>query len=333
MAPGRRRTYVTIGLFVALVMVAALAAACSARATGGAAGPLTPGAGGTQAGDAQAGGSPGPKGAAAGPGAKAAGSDWNRVLKALAFMQATPPDKPVVVLLGGSAARESTISDKSWRDQIVAKGGPATLAWNMGSRNRTMAQNVAVVKALPKGAKALVYIGINLGSFTSAQKTASITLPSPAPTSSPSLQQPHQYSTTTGILTTANKRARVQGWLSDRYPVYKRNFATSAGVLETLIKVCRTRGYKPVLFELPRNTDVIGGSLNAPTTRYRAKCRALAARYGIPWVSLVSRSRLPSSSFYDLWHLVEPGRAVWQGLLSAKTAALLKTYGYDGGGP
>ena len=35
----------------------------------------------------------------------------------------------------------------------------------------------------------------------------------------------------------------MQGWLGDRYPVFKRNFSTSAGVLETLIKVCKTRGY------------------------------------------------------------------------------------------
>ncbi len=204
-----------------------------------------------------------------------------------------PPAKPVVVLLGGSAARESTISDASWRDQIVAKGGPATLAWNMGSRNRTMAQNVAVVKALPKGIKALVYIGINLGSFTSAQKTASIRLPSPAP-SSVSLQQPHQYSTKTGILSSAKKRALVRSWLADRYPVYRRNFATSAGVLETLVKLCQARGYTPVLFELPRNTSIIGGSLNTPTTKYRAKCRAVGGEVRHCWVSLVNAAKEPN---------------------------------------
>ena len=124
----------------------------------------------------------------------------------------------------------------------------------------------------------------------------------------------------------------MQTWLSDRYPVFKRNFGTSAGVLETLIKVCQTRGYKPVLFELPRDTAVIGSSLSAPSTRFRDKCRALATKYKIPWVSQVSAAKLPNSSFYDLWHLVEPGRTTWQGLLSARTAALLKQYGFDGGG-
>ena len=207
-------------------------------------------------------------------------------------MQATPPDKPVVVLLGGSAARESTISDASWRDQIVAKGGPATLAWNMGSRNRTMAQNVAVVKALPKGVKALVYIGINLGSFTSAQKTASITLPSPAPTSSPRSSSRTSTARRRASSPTAKKRALVQGWLADRYPVYKRNFATSAACSRRSIKVCQTRGYKPVLFELPRNTDDHRWLAERADDQVSGpSARALAAKYGIPWVSLVAAAQ------------------------------------------
>ena len=330
-----RRASVTTLLLVALLLTAATAAACSAQATAGSGSPSAitsgspgspDGAGDTVAGEASA--SDAPANATNG----ASGGDWTRVLNALGYMQAVTPTQPVVVLLGGSAARESTISDASWRDEIVADGGPAVLAWNLGSRNRTMAQNVAIVRALPKGAEAIVYIGVNLGSFTSAQKTATITLPSPLPTAEPDPQQPHQYSTATGVLSTARKKALVQGWLADRYPVFKRNFATSAGVLETLIKVCKTRGYKPVLFELPRDTAVIGSSLKTPTTRFRDKCRALAAKYQIPWVSQVSAARLPNADFYDLWHLVEPGRKVWQRLLSARTAALLEQYGYDGGG-
>ena len=321
MAKGHRRTYVIIALLVALVIAAAAAAACSAQATTGS-GPLSTGSSAATSG--ASGTATGAKG-----GSK---SDWSRVLAALAYMRADSPTKPVVVLIGGSAARESTISDESWRSQIVGKGGPDTLAWNMGSGNRTMAQNVAVVKKLPKGAHAIVFIGINLGAFTSSQKTAKITLPSPAPTSVP-LRQPHSYGVdTTGILSAAKKKALLQNWLATRYPVFKRNFANSAAVLETLIKTCQARGYKPVLFELPRNTQIIGGSLKAPTTKFRDKCKALASKYKIPWVSQVSAAKLPSTDFYDLWHLVEPGRTVWQDLLSAKTAALLTKYGYGGGG-
>ena len=327
MACSHRRTYVIVALVVALVLMAALATACSAQATGGSAGSLAPSSSGTQ-GDADAGTS----GASAAGATKAVSvADWARVLDILAFMQADRPAKPVVVLLGGSAARESTISDRVWRAQIEDKGGPASLAWNMGSRNRTMAQNVAVVKNLPK-VPTIVYIGINLGSFTSAQKTATIKVQS-ASSGPPRLQQPHQYGTkTTGVLSTAKKRALVKSWLRDRYPVYKRNFATSASVLVTLIKVCQARGFYPVLYELPRNTSVIGGALNAPTAKYRDRCRALSAKYHVPWVSFVSTAKLPDSSFYDLWHLVEPGRTKWQALLSAKTAKILNSAAFNGGG-
>ncbi|HTX68042.1 MAG TPA: hypothetical protein VMH50_02715 [Thermoleophilia bacterium] len=318
----RRRTCPTIALVAALVIAAAAAAACSAHASGGA----VAGSGGAAT------SSSAPAGSAAGSGKAGADDDWSRIAGALAWMQAVAPTKPVVALLGGSAARESTISDQSWREQIVGDGGPATLAWNMGSHNRTMAQNVAIVRALPKGVQAVVFVGINLGSFTSTQKSAVIKLPSPAPTAPPSLEQPHQYGvSTTGILSKGKKQAMVVEWLGKRYPVYKANFSRNAKLLETLIRLCRTRGYKPVLFELPRNTQVIGGSLTAPTARFRAKCQSLAARYHIPWVSLVSAAKVPNPDFYDIWHLVEPGRTIWQKLLSAKTAALLKKYGYDGG--
>ena len=339
MACRHRRTHLTVMLLCVLVLSAAAAAACSARTTAGS-GSLGPSAAQTQGGSDGSSGPPASgastsaasASAASGGAARAAsGADWTRVLKALGYMRAVTPTEPVVVLLGGSAARESTISDSSWREQIVAEGGPSVLAWNMGSRNRTNAQNVAIVKALPEGARAIVYIGVNLGSFTSAQKAAAIALPSPLPTTSPRLAQPHQYATATGILPTAKKRALVQGWLDDRYPVFKRNFATSAAVLETLIRVCRRRGHYPVLFELPRDAAVIGSSLNAPTTKFRDRCRALATKYEIPWISFVNAARLPDRDFYDLWHLVEPGRKVWQSLLSTETARILNSDAYRNG--
>lgn len=313
---------VPTAFLVVLVLGASLAAACSAQATAGANGSVSPVASGTPDG--------GSSGAlTVGADAKAtAGADWAHTLQVVANLQAAPPAKPVVVLLGGSAARESTIGDGSWRAQIEAKGGPATAAYNLGSSNRTLALNVALVKALPE-VPTIVYIGVNLGAFTSAQKTAAISLPEPVATLPPYRQ--HRYSRSR-ILTTANKRMLVEAWRADRYPVFKRNFATSAAVLETLIKVCQARGLKPVLFELPRNTAIIGSKLNTPTARYRDRSKALAKKYGVPYVSFVAAARLPNSSFYDLWHLVEPGRKVWQNLLSAKTASLLKQYGYDGGG-
>jgi len=311
-ARARARFARTLAWTTCLLVVAALLGACSAQAT----------TGGVPTSVVATGASP----KAVGSGAKAAsGADWARVLQVVADLQAVPPSKPVVVLFGGSAARESTISDRSWRSQIEAKGGGATVAYNLGSRNRTLAQNVALVQALPK-VPTIVYIGLNVGAFTSAQKSATITLPKPG-ASPVSLQQPHQYSKSR-ILTAAKKKALVQAWLADRYPVFDRNHDTGAGVLEKLIKLClQKEGTHPVLFELPRNTVIIGHQLDAPVSRYRKTCRALAKKYDIPWVSFVAQPTLPNSSFYDLWHLVEPGRTVWQRLLSEKTVTLLDKYG------
>jgi len=297
-----------------LLVVAALLGACSAQATTGGV-PATDGApvsASVSATSADAGG----------------GNDWAHVLQVVANLKAQPPAEPVVVLFGGSAARESTISDSSWRSQIEVKGGPATAAYNLGARNRTLAQNVAIVQALPK-VPTIVYIGINLGAFTSAQKTATISLPKPV-TPLPAYKQ-HSYSQSK-ILSVAKKKALLRDWLAKRYPVFKRNYATSAGVLEKLVKVCKAKdGSHPVLFELPRNTAIVGHALDAPVSRYRKTCQALAKKYDIPYVSFVAQAKLPNSSFYDLWHLVEPGRTVWQKLLSAKTVALLEKYDMAGG--
>ena len=213
------RTPAVLALVAALMLLASVAVACSAQASGETT-QSAPDGGATAAGTDDAVATTGAKAA------KGGDADWSRVLDALAFMSAEKPSEPVVVLLGGSAARESTIDDGSWRDQIEAKGGPRTLAWNMGSRNRTMAQNLAIVKKLPK-VPTIIYVGINLGSFTSPQKSASITLPTPAPGAGDiSLQQPHSYQFET--LSTAKKKALVRQWITDRYPVYKANFSTNA---------------------------------------------------------------------------------------------------------
>lgn len=292
------------------LVVAALLGACSAQATTGAV-PATV---------VTAASSPG----GAAPAAAGGGSDWAHVLQVVANLKARPPGKPVVVLIGGSAARESTVSDRSWRAQIEVKGGPATAAYNLGSRNRTLAQNVAIVQALP-AVPTIVYIGINVVAFTSAQKTATISLPDPL-TPLPAYKQ-HAYSQRR-ILSVARKKTLLRDWLADRYPIFKKNYSSSLRTLDRLVVACRDKGMHPVLLEMPRNTATVGHALDAPVARYTSSCRALAKKRGVPWVGLLARP--PNGAFYDLWHLVEPGRTVWQRHLSAKTVDLLEKYGIGG---
>ena len=295
-----------------LLVVAALLGACSAQATTGGVPPTSVAAvsASTSATSGEAGG----------------GNDWAHVLQVVANLKAQPPAEAIVCLLGGSAARESTIDDVSWAAQVKTLGGPSVAAYNLGSRNRTLEQDVKLVQALPQ-TPGIVYIGINVGRFTAPPSHPTLDLPDPTQALPPYHQ--HQYSQSK-ILSIAKKQALLDEWLAKRYPAFKKNYASNLETLEQLIVACKDRGLRPVLLELPRDTALVGHALDAPVARYTSGCRALAKKHDVPWVSVVNAARLPSTDFYDLWHLVEPGRTVWQRLLSAKTVDLLQKYGMDG---
>jgi hypothetical protein len=292
-----------------LLIIAALLGACSSPATSSAVSAVS-----SQA-SAGAGGSPAAQGKAG-----AGVNDWTHVLQVLAMLDQTTPKDPVVVLLGGSAARESTISDASWAAQIANQGGPAVAAFNLGSRNRTLAQDAQIVKRLPAGT--LVFIGINIGRFTEPQSSPQIVLPA-SPALSPYKQ--HQYGVS-NRLSDAQKKLLRRQWLATRYPEFKKHFKLDEQLLATLVETCKKRGLHAVLLDLPRNTDIIGKALNKPVSRMTAACTSVAAAESVPWVSFVATAHVPNASFHDLWHLIGPGRATWQKLLSAKSAELLKNY-------
>ena len=61
------------------------------------------------------------------------GGDWRHLAQVAGRLSTRTPERPMVYLLGGSAARECTIDDRSWRAAIKAAGGPDTLAYNLGA--------------------------------------------------------------------------------------------------------------------------------------------------------------------------------------------------------
>lgn len=252
-----------------------------------------------------------------------AGSDWRHALQVVANLRAQPPRAPLVLMLGSSTVRESTVSDASWAGAVRRKGGPRIAAYNLGSGNQTFDQNVRLVSFLPRR-PTIVFIGVDLIRFTAPRSTPSFGLPSPAAV--PSTYDPHRYSVRR-ILTIARKHQLVQTWLRDRYPVFRRQFDYNLGRLEAVIRACLNRGLHPVLLDTPRNTPLIGHSFDAPIARCTASCKALAARFSIPFVRLVSAARFSNGDFYDLWHAVEPARSKWQPLLAAETVRLLRGYG------
>jgi hypothetical protein len=250
------------------------------------------------------------------------GWDWRHCVQVVANLRAEPPKVPLVVLLGGSAARESTVLDDNWERQIKRRSGYVVDAYNLGSKHRSYSQDLAFVRLLPAGVPTIVYIGINLGRFCLPVRSATITLP--APRRLPTYHQ-HLY-TRTRSQSRSTKRFYVSYWLQARYPEFRAHYAGELRMLEKIIRACKRRHLRVALVDLPRDLPVIGSAFDAPVSRYHAGCSRLAKRWNIPWLHFVGAARFADRDFFDIFHLVEPGRVKYQSILSDRTIRLLKKY-------
>ena len=247
---------------------------------------------------------------------------WQHALRVVQGLEVAPPQAPLVLLLGGSCAREATVSDQTWAADVGSLSGSPVVTYNLGSSNQTFEQEAALVGGLPK-APTIVFIALNRGRFTAiTTRTTSI---EPAKHPAGTYVQ-HHYSSAS-IESLKLKRHRVRFWVRMRYPRFQERYATDLALLDRLIRVCRRRGYRPVLLEMPRDTAVVGHAFDAVTRRYQAGARELALKYGILYVDFVDRAHFVNRDFYDLDHLVEPGRTKYQRLLAAETSRLLALYG------
>ena len=254
----------------------------------------------------------------------AAEAQWAHILRVVAALNEDPPQVPDVYLLGGSSALDSTISDTSWAAQVRKLGGTPVSAHNMGSANQTYAQDIAIVNQLP-AVPSIVLIGVNLGRYTRPVAAAGA---QPAYRAAIcSLGRPHDPIPHT--LSDAQKKAQVYVWLTDRYPLFRQNFAGNTGQLELLVAACQARGLHPVLLELPLNLPIVRHAFDKPRVQYRDSCRALAKKYTIPKINFLKRDHLVSSDFADLFHLLEPGCVKWQLRLSKTVVSLLARYGME----
>jgi hypothetical protein len=264
-------------------------------------------------------------------------ADWLHILQVIAAVDANPPKVPAVYLLGGSAARESTISDRSWTAQVRRLGGPRVRTYTLGSNGQSYAQDITIVSRLP-AVRSIVLIGVGLGRYVPRTAGAATQVgeqpaggPGPRPGAMRSVvgYNQHHYSVT-HILTYAQKRSFVRWWRRYRYPLFKQDFAGNAAELEQLIVTCQKRSnLYPVLLEEPLNLQIVGHLLDKPRDQCRDSCRALAKKYGIPKIDFLSKVGLVSGDFYDMSHLVEPGRVKWQRQLSKTVISLLKRYDMD----
>ena len=262
----------------------------------------------------------------AGGGAPGAGAetspDYRHALQVVADLRAFPPQVPLVVLLGGSSQRSSTVSDLSLTRQIRDKVGYKMVAFNLGSKERLLTTDKRLVGLLPD-VHPLVYIGVNMGRFCRGHVDPSVTLPeasSQAPV--PGQRSPEPLDP----LSDSRKRQMVTEWMQQRWPAFLKNYRYELGVLESAVRLSLKKGQHPVIIDLPRNMAIMGHQLDRPLSIYHAGCRAIARRNGIPYVQFQSQVNVGNRDFRDLWHLLPTSRIKWQRQLSTTTASLMKRY-------
>lgn len=113
--------------------------------------------------------------------------------------------------------------------------------------------------------------------------------------------------------------------------LYARNGAYNLAMLEEVLRLARERGFTVALFEQPLNFAVADDTWGGVLTDYTPKVRALAARYGVPWLDVQDQVALGDEDFGDIYHLVLPGRLKWQPVLARQVVAALVSGGLAGG--
>jgi hypothetical protein len=79
------------------------------------------------------------------------------------------------------------------------------------------------------------------------------------------------------------------------------------------------------LYDQPLNTSAAGPDWAGVVPAYRAACRRLARKYGVPYLHIERAVKLKDADFADLYHLLAPGRAKWQPEMARQLAAALRS--------
>jgi hypothetical protein len=222
--------------------------------------------------------------------------------------------------LGDSLARESTVSDRSWSNAVRHYGEPKVAVYNLGSRNQTFDHSAALVTLMP-GRPAIVFISVDPGRFASGRTTPITTLD----TRLADKHAQHHYEDS-DMMSWGRKQAMLRTWVQRSYPVFRARYLQNLLRLDALLTTCERRHVHAVLLDMPMDMQLIGSTLDVPLATYRHGCRSLAALHGIPYVSFAGRAQLTNDDFYDIAHMIGPGRAKLQKLLAQKTVTLLRRY-------
>lgn len=240
--------------------------------------------------------------------------DWLHLWAVLDQFQTSPPQVPVVYLLGGSSARECTTFDAPWSAQVSRLTGRKIRAVNLGAAGQSFLRDVTIVDKMPH-VPSVVLIGINLGRFATKPRAKSAAAADPPLGSILTTYTQHRF-VAGDVLGDAAKRVLLEKWVARRYPAFKTNYAYDYHQLDLLLAECLRLGLHPELVNLPLNDAIVKPALDAPRAKYAKGCRALAAKYHIHYFDFVGQVGFGSRDFVDLWHCAPSGRVKFQARLS-----------------
>ena len=266
--------------------------------------------------------------------ASAAVGDWTHDWEVVQFMQSQPATTVVVYYLGDSTARESVVNDTLWTTRLQKRAAamgkaPSAVAYSLAGHNQTFGMDLQLIQAMPATPggvpRGIAVIGVGLTRFAGpplTQPPAAVAPPSPGEPPVLSAWARHRYADRSP-LSLAHKRALVTQWTERHWEGFVANRSANLAELAQLVDACREKRLRPVLLDLPLDLAVVRPGLDAPRDSYRAACRRLARRRDVPYIAYAHPPRLPSACFWDLMHLLPPGSARWQSLLTDKLVRLL----------
>jgi hypothetical protein len=286
---------------VSLAVLGALTAACGGTAVGAEVPPQPSSAA--------------PSPAAASPAALAYGSvsDWAHEWTLVRQLQAKPPQELVVYYLGDSIARESIVSDSSWAAGILRLGGPAVRTVSLTGHDQSFAMDISLVKALP-ATPGIALIGVGLSRLLfdpTAPPPAEAAGGQPIASGTTSSGWARHHYDTRRKYTFAQQRAIARRWIRWHSAQFRANKAANLADLGRLVALCRAKGLRPVLVDMPFNLAA-GRTLAKPRAAYRIACIRLARRDGIRYTSFLRALHLPARDFWDNGHLLRAGYVRWQ---------------------
>jgi hypothetical protein len=247
------------------------------------------------------------------PFARGLASDWGHVEQVTGWLRYSPPRRRVVYLLGGSATRESVTSESGWAAQLSRLTGKPTTAFVCATSCQTFVEDALIAKSLPKD-RGTVLLSVGTSRFIMLHEPAS--LPQYSIRRTPPLPwYQHHYAARTS-LPYKDKRRLVATWVDVSYPLSQERCQDRLAELAAAIDACQARGLRVALLNMPLNLAVVGHAFDDALATYKKGCQDLADEQGIQYLDFVSSVRLTGTDYFDLQHLLPPGRARWQRRLS-----------------